>query len=147
MTKSLKLVNRLCKVLLTGVCLCTAACAQNPSFTWEQIRDIFLSTNPTLRAQAQSIDSIRADEITAALRPNPTFQNDTTSATVGIYQEFEIGGKRAARLARARLATSIAQTDFADALRALVLNLRQAFIAALLAKSDLDFAQKNLTDY
>jgi len=121
--------------------------AQLQNFTWEQIRDKFLSTNPTLQAQAQSVQSSRAGEITAGLRPNPQFQNDTTSATIGIYQEFEIGGKRRARLESARLATSISQTDFANVRRTLLLSLRQAFVAALLAHSDLDFARDNLTNY
>ena len=125
----------------------TAALGEQQRFTWEQIRHKLLSTNPTLRAQAQSIESSRAAEITAGLRPNPTFQNDTTSATIGIYQEFEVGGKRSARLQGARLGTSISQSDFADARRTLVFNLRQAFVAALLATSDLDFAQSNLADY
>jgi cobalt-zinc-cadmium efflux system outer membrane protein len=133
--------------LVTAACLCAAARAQPQSFTWEQIRDKFLSANPTLRAQAQSIESSRADEITAGLRPNPQFQNDTTSATIGIYQEFEIAGKRPARLESARLATSISQTVFADTRRTLVFNLRQAFVAALLANSDLDFARDNLSNY
>ena len=117
------------------------------SFTWEQIRDKFLNTNPTLRAQAQGIESSRASEITASLRPNPTFQNDTTSATLGIYQEFEIAGKRRARMESARLAAAISRTDLEDARRTLVLNLRQAFVDALLAKSDLAFARENLANY
>jgi cobalt-zinc-cadmium efflux system outer membrane protein len=121
--------------------------AQQQSFTWEQIRDQFLISNPTLKAQMQSIESTRANEITAALRPNPTFQNDTTSATAGIYQEFEIGGKRRTRLESARFATSISQTDSADVRRTLLFSLRQSFIAALLANSDLDFARENLTNY
>lgn len=133
-------------VLVTG-CLCIVAQAQQPSFTWEQLRDKCLSTNPMLRAQAQSVASSRAGEITAGLRPNPQFQNDTTSATLGMYQEFEIGGKRPARMESARLATSISQTDLTDARRTLIFNLRQAFVSALLAKSDLAFAQDNLTDY
>ncbi len=133
--------------LLTAAFLTTAGRAQQQSFTWEQILDKFLSTNPTLQAQAQSIESSRASEITAGLRPNPQFQNDTTAATLGIYQEFEIGGKRPARLQSARLATSISQTDFAETRRTLVFNLRQAFVAALLAKSDLNFAQDNLANY
>jgi cobalt-zinc-cadmium efflux system outer membrane protein len=133
-------------ILLTAACA-GATQAQQKSFTWEDIRDRFLKTNPTLRAQAQSIQSNRANEITASLRPNPQFQNDTTSATIGIYQEFEIGGKRSARIESARLATSISQADSADANRTLTLNLRQAFIAALQAKSDLQFAQDNLTNY
>ena len=133
-------------VLTAGLTSLTAQ-AQQQSFSWEQIRDRFLATNPTLRAQAQSVESSRAIEITAGLRPNPQFQNDTTSATIGIYQEFEVAGKRPARLHSARLATSISQTDFADTRRTLVFNLRQAFIAALLAKSDLDFARENLANY
>jgi len=134
-------------VLLVAIAVTTAAQAQQQSFTWEQIQGRFLATNPTLRAQAQSIESSRASEITAGLRPNPQFQNDTTSATLGIYQEFELGGKRTARLQSAHLATSISKTDFANARRALVFNLRQAFVAALLAKSDLDFARDNLANY
>jgi outer membrane protein, heavy metal efflux system len=133
--------------LVTAACLSNAARAQQPTFTWEQLRDKFLSTNPTLKAQAQSVESSRANEITAGLRPNPQFQNDTTSATIGIYQEFEVGGKRSARLQSARLATSISQVDFGDTRRTLVFNLRQAFIAALLARSDLDFARDNLSNY
>jgi cobalt-zinc-cadmium efflux system outer membrane protein len=149
--------NRLCAICdrcgqvaglsLVIVCLCTAVRAQPPSFTWEQIQDKFLSTNPTLHAQTQSIASSRASEITASRRPNPQFQNDTTSATLGIYQEFEIGGKRHARLESARLATSISNTDFENVRRTLLFTLRQAFIAALLGKSDLDFARDNLANY
>ena len=139
-------------IRFSGWVLLIAACAgivqaQQKSFTWEQIRDTFLRTNPTLRAQAQSIESSRASEITARLRPNPQFQNDTTSATIGIYQEIEVGGKRSARIESARLATSISQTDSADVRRSLTLSLRQAFIAALQAKSDLRFARDNLADY
>jgi cobalt-zinc-cadmium efflux system outer membrane protein len=122
--------------------------AQQPStYTWDQIHDLFLRSNPTLRAQDQSIVSNRAAESTAAARPNPTLQNDTTSATIGFYQEFEIGGKRSARIRSARLATQISQTDATDARRTLTLNLRQAFVAALQAKSDLQFARENLANY
>jgi cobalt-zinc-cadmium efflux system outer membrane protein len=124
-----------------------SARAQQPSFTWEQIRDKFLSANPNLRAQEQSIQSNRASEVTAGLRPNPQFQNDTTGATLGVYQEFEIAGRRPARLASARLATSISQTDFENVRRTGLFNLRQAFIVALLANSDLGFARENLTNY
>ena len=150
--------NRLCAMcvpsggflllpLTAAACLCTAAFAQQRSFTWEQIQEKFLAANPTLRAQAQSVESSRASEITAGLRPNPQLQNDTTSATAGIYQEFEIGGKRGARLESARLATAISQTDFVDTRRTLVFTLRQAFIAGLQAKSELEFARGNLSDY
>lgn len=120
---------------------------QQAAYSWQQIQALFLRSNPTLRAQDQSITSDQAAEVTAGLHPNPTFQNDTTSATVGIYQEFEIGGKRQARVRSARLTTQMAQSDSADARRTLLLGLRQAFVAALQARSDLQFAQDNLADY
>ena len=138
---------RVLMLLAAIICLSKAASAQQQSFTWEQIRDRFLATNPTLRAAVQSIESSRANEITAGLRPNPTFQNDTTSATIGFYQEFEVGGKRSARLDSARIATAISRTDYDDARRTLVFNLRQAFVAALVAKSDLGFAHENLANF
>lgn len=149
-------VNRAIRVRASGFLLMVltvtgslvpSARAQQPSFTWEQIRDKFLSANPNLRAQEQSIQSNRASEVTAGLRPNPQFQNDTTGATLGVYQEFEIAGRRPARLASARLATSISQTDFENVRRTGLFNLRQAFIVALLANSDLGFARENLTNY
>jgi cobalt-zinc-cadmium efflux system outer membrane protein len=120
---------------------------RDPAYTWDQIHELFLRSNPTLRAQEQSVVSNRASEVTAALRPNPTLQNDTTSATLGIYQEFEIGGKRSARMRSASLATSVSESDAADTRRTLTLALRQAFIAALQASSDLKFATENLDNY
>jgi len=132
--------------VITAICLADTVYGQQ-SFTWEQIRDKCLASNPTLLAQRQSIESSRATEITAGLHPNPQFQNDTTSATLGVYQEFEVGGKRPARIESARLSTAISRTDFENARRTLVFNLLQTFVAALLAKSNLDFARENLANY
>jgi len=125
----------------------TCSAQQQPRYSWDQIHDLFLRSNPTLKAQAQSVASNKAAEITAGLRPNPTIQNDTTSATIGVYQEFEIGGKRTARVRSANLATQISQTDSADVRRSLSLQLRQAFVSALQAESDLQFARDNLANY
>lgn len=132
-----------------GVVIFAVACPaqQKATYSWQQIQDLFARSNPTLRAQEQSVESNRFAEITAGLRPNPTLQNDTTSSTLGIYQEFETGGKRQARLRSARLATQISRTDAADTRRTLMLNLRQAFVAALQAKSDLQFARENLAAF
>jgi cobalt-zinc-cadmium efflux system outer membrane protein len=130
------------------IAACSISCsAQQRVYNWDQIHDLFLKSNPTVRAQEQSVVSSRASEVTASLRPNPTFQNDTTSATIGVYQEFEVGGKRAARMKSARLATQISQTDAADTRRTLTLTLRQAFVSALQARSDLQFARDNLANY
>src|SRR5580704_12449478 len=46
------------------------------AFTWQQIKDKFESTNPTLKAAQLNIDESKAAEITAYLRPNP----DVTAA-------------------------------------------------------------------
>ena len=40
-------------------------------FTWQEVRDKFEATNPTLRAGQINIAESRAQEITAFLRPNP----------------------------------------------------------------------------
>jgi cobalt-zinc-cadmium efflux system outer membrane protein len=131
--------------LLAGSCLAQEASLRQ--LTLADALAIAERQNPTLQAQSQSIESSRAGEITAGLRPNPTFQNDTTSATLGLYQEFEIGGKRSARLESARLATSISRSGFADARRTLIFSVRQAFLGALLAKANLALARENLFSF
>ena len=42
------------------------------ALTWQQVRDQFETTNPTLRAARVGVDEARAQEITALLRPNPS---------------------------------------------------------------------------
>src|ERR1019366_7686651 len=48
----------------------SGAFAQQP-LTWQQVKDRFEATNPTLRAGSLWIDEARAQEVTAYLRPNP----------------------------------------------------------------------------
>jgi cobalt-zinc-cadmium efflux system outer membrane protein len=124
-----------------------AAAEQVRSLTLAEALALAEQQNPALQAQGQTIESNRASEITAGLRPNPTFQNDTTSATVGVYQEIETGGKRRNRQDGARLATSISRTDFLDARRALLLGVRQAFVNGLLARDDVSIAEENLSNF
>src|ERR1700745_4448942 len=47
--------------------------AQTKSLTWEQVRERFETSNPTLLAGKLNVDESKAQEITAFLRPNPTF--------------------------------------------------------------------------
>jgi cobalt-zinc-cadmium efflux system outer membrane protein len=140
-------MNRLATLAAFAFLTLDCSAQQAPKYSWNQIHDIFLRSNPSLRAQKQTIVSSQAAEVTAGLRPNPTLQNDTTSATLGLYQEFEIGGKRTARIRSARLATEISRTDAADTERLLTLDLRQAYVSALQAQSDLKFARENLANY
>src|ERR1700677_4213858 len=58
-------------IVVAGMPLATLS-AQT-TFTWQQIKDKFAATNPTLKAVQANIDESRAAEITAYLRPNPDF--------------------------------------------------------------------------
>ena len=43
------------------------------SLTWDQVKARFEAGNPALKADALNVDEMRAEEITAYLRPNPQF--------------------------------------------------------------------------
>lgn len=43
------------------------------SLTWDQVKARFEANNPALKADADNVDEMRAEEITAYLRPNPQF--------------------------------------------------------------------------
>ncbi|HEV3459311.1 MAG TPA: TolC family protein [Thermoanaerobaculia bacterium] len=115
--------------------------------TLQQALDLALRGNPGLRAQAATVESTRAGEITAALRPNPTFTNGTVDFTGGLGWTIERGGKRRRRIDSARLATAGAERDLLDARRTLIGNVRTTFTAALLARGNLRAAQDNLENF
>src|ERR1700686_3926496 len=60
-----------------GLCARTAAQAALPApaqvWTWETVKDRFELNNTTLQASRLNIDELKAQEITAHLRPNPDF--------------------------------------------------------------------------
>jgi cobalt-zinc-cadmium efflux system outer membrane protein len=134
------------------------------SYTWEQIREKFRVTNPTLIAAEESVDESRANEITAFLRPNPdfSFTADGTQLTpyAGIYRPFagtqfspaisylhERERKRELRRDSARQATDIADSQRADTERTLLFGLRSQFVQVLQQKAVLQLARENLTYY
>jgi cobalt-zinc-cadmium efflux system outer membrane protein len=43
------------------------------ALTWDQVKAKFEAVNPALKADADNVDEMRAEEITAFLRPNPQF--------------------------------------------------------------------------
>ncbi len=124
-----------------------AAAAEIQSLTLEQTVELALQRNPTLRAQALSITSSQANEVTAGLRPNPVFVSSSQDFTAGLSQLFERGGKRWRRIDTAKLSTDIATSDFSDARRGLVLGVRKTFTDGLLAKSNLSLSQENLKSF
>ena len=141
--------------------LATTAHAQQ-SFTWQQIQEKFEAANPTLQADQLNIDESKAQEITAYLRPNPTFSVTADGTQIvpyqGIWQPLagtyvvpslsylhERDHKRELRLASAQKGTLIAKSSHADLHRTLLFNLRGAFVSALQAKAVLELAKTDLT--
>jgi cobalt-zinc-cadmium efflux system outer membrane protein len=147
--------------LLVGAAVSAAA---QQSFTWQQIRDKFEAVNPTLLADKLSVDESRAEEITAFLRPNPTFgllaDGTQIAPNKGEWKPFagtfespslsylqERRHKRQLRLESAKKGTSIAESSHADLERTLLFNLRSAFVSTLQAKAVLQLAKDNLAYY
>ena len=134
------------------------------ALTWEQVRARFEQSNPTLLADKLSVDESRAQEITAFLRPNPTFTLSADGTQIapekGVWRPFagtfespsisylhERQHKRELRLESAKKATLIAESSHANLQRTLLFNLRGAFVAALQAKAVLRLAKDNLAYY
>jgi cobalt-zinc-cadmium efflux system outer membrane protein len=141
--------------------------AQVPSdhpLTWQEVRQRFEKTNPSLQAAHISVDESRAQEITAFLRPNPNFAFSTDGTQVapfeGVWRPFagtqyspnlsylhERQRKRELRLESAQKATGVAVSTQADLERTLVFTLRAAFIQTLQQKAVRNLAKENLAYY
>ena len=143
--------------------MCTLAQSQTP-LTWEQVRQRFEQNNPTLQADQLNVDESKAQEITAYLRPNPTFsltadgtqiapEKDVWRPFAGTFESPSISylherqHKRELRLESAKKGTLIAESSHADLERTLIFNLRGAFVATLQAKAVLQLAKDNLVYY
>ena len=148
-------------VLLLGLSLKAGA---QQALTWEQVRNRFETNNPTLLADRFNIDESKAQEITAFLRPNPTFNLSVDGTQIapdrgkwkplagtfespGVSYLHERQHKRELRLESAKNATLIAESNHADLERTLIFNLRTAFVSTLQAKAVLQLAKDNLTYY
>src|SRR5271157_3240705 len=57
--------------LSAGLLACSASAQQ--ALTWDQVKAKFEAANPTLRADAITVEEMKAQEISAFLRPNPQF--------------------------------------------------------------------------
>jgi len=132
----------------------------------EEAIDLALQSSPAIQAARTQVDLSRAQEITARLRPNPVLQWDaqflpiftpsafsvenldqTQQYDLGIGYLFERGQKRQRRKQAAQDATEVTRAQVTDAERTLAFNVAQQFIAALLARSNLEFATENLASF
>ena len=132
----------------------------------DQAIDLALAHNHSIKAQRTLILQNQAQEITANLRPNPTFLADsqfvpffspqdfsgdnldqTQQFDVGLSYLFERGHKRQRRLQAARDQTAVTRAQVTDAERTLAFNVGQQFVSVLLAESTLQFALQDLQDF
>ena len=133
-------------------------------WTWDTVKDHFELNNTTLQASRLNIDELKAQEITAHLRPNPDFtlsaDGTQISPSNGVWRPFagtlispsvsylfERRNKRGLRYEAARQGTAIGVAQQFDSERTLLFNLRTAFVGVLQAKAVLRLAQDNLDRY
>jgi cobalt-zinc-cadmium efflux system outer membrane protein len=134
------------------------------ALTWDQVKAQFEAANPTLKADALSVDEMKAQEITAYLRPNPQFTALTDGTQIAPDQgrwsplkgtEYqgsasylhERDHKRELRLESAKEGTQITASEHQDLERNLLFTLRSAFVQTLEAKTVLEMAKEDLEYY
>jgi cobalt-zinc-cadmium efflux system outer membrane protein len=154
-------------VAITGASA-QSALATSPSpaqvWTWEQVKQNFRLNNTTLMAAKLNIDELKAEEVTAHVRPNPELSVSADGTQIapsrGVWQPFagtfvspgvsylfERRNKRGLRFEAAKQGTAIGAAQAADSERTLLFNLRTAFVGILQAKAVLKVAQDNLDYY
>jgi len=133
-------------------------------WTWDTVKEHFELSNTTLMANRLNIDELKAEEITAHLRPNPDFTLSAdgtqiapshgvwqpfagTFVSPAISQLFERRNKRNLRFQAAKEGTAVGLAQNADSERTLLFNLRTAFVGVLQAKAVLQLAHDNLDYY
>jgi len=144
--------------------LAPAFAVAQQALTWDQVRAKFEAANPALHADALSIDEMKAEEITAYLRPNPQYTLLTDGTQMlrhnGIWQPLagteiqnsvsylhERDRKRELRLESAKEGTLITQSQHQDLERNMIFTLRSAFVQTLQSKFVLDLAKADLEYY
>ena len=149
--------------MLLTLALVPGARAQQP-LDWDQVKAKFETVNPALKADADNVDEMRAEEITAFLRPNPQFtisvDGNQAAPHNGVWTPFkgtteqpnfsylhEREHKRELRLESAQEGTRITQSQHEDLERNMVFALRAAFVGTLQAKFILDLSKADLDYY
>jgi cobalt-zinc-cadmium efflux system outer membrane protein len=154
----------MCCLSIALVLAATPGARAQQALTWDQVKAKFETSNPALKADADNVDEMKAEEITAFLRPNPqlTIAADGTQVVPhnGVWTPFkgtteqpnfsylyERAHKRDLRLQSAQEGTRITQSQHEDLERNMVFALRTAFVATLEAKFVLDMAKADLDYY
>ena len=163
-SKSSKHVVSRCLVVFAGLLFPGNLANAQSGFTWEQIKSRFETTNPTMQADEINVQEMKAQEITAYLRPNPQFTLSTDGTQIARYQGVwkpttgtqispnfsylhEREHKRELRLESARESTQISTSQHQELERNLLFNLRAAFVQTLQAKAVLNLTRQQLDYY
>ena len=134
------------------------------ALTWQQVKSKFEASNPALKADADNVDEMRAEEITAYLRPNPQFSLTADGTQIapnnGVWEPLtgtfvvpnvsylhERRHKRELRLESAKEGTRISESEHEDLKRTMEFTLRSAFVNTLEAKAVLELAKADLDYY
>lgn len=159
-----------CRVVRSSICaLCIVFAAASmaraqQALSWDQVKAKFEAANPALKADALNVDEMKAEEITAFLRPNPQYTLATDGTQLlphsGVWQPLagtqvqnnfsylhERLHKRELRLESAKEGTLITQDLHDDLNRTMLFTLRTAFVQTLQAKYVLDLAKADLEYY
>jgi len=155
------------------MCFCGAAYAQTAAptsgpvkITLDDAIQLALQHNHNLLAQRTTVLQNQAEEITANLRPNPTFLADaqflpvfqpnkfsedyidtTAQFDAGLSYLFERGKKRQHRLQAARDVTEQSRFTVIDNERNLIFLVASQFISVQLAESTIDLAAQDLKSF
>lgn len=145
--------------LLSGG-LCGAQIVTGGPLTLQQVLDIARAKNPNLLASEQNLLSVRAQEMQAGVRQNPSFTLYGSNVTLPaqgasnpyaysfqLARLFERGQKRRWRLDSARSESEQTLDQYRDQQRQLKLAVEQTFTSMLLAKAALQLAEDNLNDF
>lgn len=118
--------------------------------------------NPQMVVARAGVDAAEGDRIAAAKRPNPALSVDSAGYpvfeptkpgywggqefTVRVDQELELAGRRGLRTAAAEAAHQAASLTVDNQARQLALDVRRAYLAAVLAQADRTVAQASLDE-
>jgi len=128
--------------------------AEERVVTLQEIMTIARENNGDLKALREEVGIGEAGKIRAGLYPNPVLDLEGTTgaltgsssenrASIGVSQEFLIGGKREKRLAVAESELARFANRIRDAERLLLLEVKTGFYDLLMVESRLDLAHKS----
>ncbi len=155
---------RVIGICILGIAFLRNSASAQQALTWEQVKAKFETVNPTLKSDEANVEEMKAEEITAFLRPNPQFtmladgtqiapHHGVWAPLQGTFEQpnfsylHEREHKRELRLQSAKEGTQITQSQHVDLERNLVFGLRSAFVQTLEAKAVLKLAKADLEYY